>query len=402
MRFRCLSLRDLLTVTSLAFASVAQAELPRLQPTQVLRPTLEDIQPDPEQPPGEATFGRDVVIKGDLAAVGLPSAHAGAGLAAVFERDANGIWIRRATLTPEDSEPVVDFGKAVALSGRRLLVASTRAVFVFDGGANTWRQRQKLAFDSTVSDVAFAGKLAVVGTSENGAQAFYWQADGTFHASAAIMPSDAQAGDRFGAHVAISGATVAITAPGYNNNQGAAYVFTCTRLACRQQQKLLASDGDFFDQFGDSVDVLGNTLAVGATNNDPVTGNDLEEPSETNFTAIGAAYVFVRNADGTWVETQKLRVTPQEYNWYYNLGSSVALTTNGIVVGAPYGLTRFEPGKMFVYRRMGGTYVATHEMIGPLGLGHSIAVSGGVVLGGAPQEGQFQLNEGEVDVYSIP
>lgn len=397
MRFTCL-----LTVTSLAFASLARAELPQLQPTQVLRPTQEDLQPDPEQPPGEAGFGRDVVVKGNAAVVGLPAAHEGAGLAAVFERDANGTWTRRATLAAADSAAGAGFGKAVALSGQHLLVASAHDVYVFDGEGNTWRQRQKLALDATVNDVAFAGRLAVVGIGENGAQAFHLRNDGTLRASAAIMPSDVQAGDQFGAHVAISGSTVAITAPGYNDNQGAAYVFTCNRFGCRQQQKLLANDGDSFDRFGASVDVLGTTLVVGASNNDPVTGDDLEEPSETNFTAIGAAYVFARNADGTWVETQKLRVTPQEYNWYYNLGSSVAIAANGILVGAPYGPQRFEPGKIFFYRRMGAMYVATHAMIGPLGLGHSLSVSGTTLIGGAPQEGQFQLNEGEADIYSIP
>lgn len=393
-----------ITFVTFAVASMARAELPQLQPVQVLTPALSDIQPDPEQAPGEASFGHDVVIKGDVAVVGLSTAHEGAGLVAIFLRDTNGSWVRRATLAPDDAAATQNFGKSVALAGSRLLVASAHAAYLFEGSGDIWQQRQKLTISGTVSDVAFADRLAIIGTGErgsgnNGAQVFRLRADGTLHVVAQLLPSDVQSDDRFGARVAIFHSTVVVTAPGYNGGQGAAYVFTCAPPGCSQRQKLLANDGDAWDSFGDSVDVLGNTLVVGASGVEPVMGDDLQEPSEQNFTAQGAAYVFVRNPNGTWVETQKLRVTPQENNWYFNLGDSVALAPNLIIIGAPYGNTQFEPGKLFVYRRVGSMYVATEQMIGSLGLGTSVSISGNTVLSGAPQEYWYR---GEAGVYSIP
>jgi hypothetical protein len=393
--------RAAIMLATFAAVSIAQAALPELPPAQVLKPSVEDLQPDPEQPPAEAQFGVDVAIQdGGVAAVGLPGANDGAGRVAIFSRDASGTWIRRATLTAQDSTAGARFGKEVSLSGRHVLVAATNAIYVFEGAGAIWQERQRLALSATVSDVALAGRLVIVGNGvygENGAQVFRLGRDGRLHAVAQLLPSDVQAADRFGASVAISGSTVAITAPDYNRAEGAAYVFTCNEFGCVQRQKLLANDGAH-GRFGESVAVLGNTLVVGAPAADPVDGNPEEPTGENNFNAQGAAYVFVRSA-GTWVETQKLRVTPEEYDWYYNLGLSVALSADSIVIGAPYGLTRVVPGKIFIYQRMGTMYVATHVNTGAEGLGHSVAISGSTVLSGAPLE---YWDQGEADLYTIP
>jgi hypothetical protein len=44
-------------------------------------------------------------------------------------------------------------------------------------------------------------------------------------------------------------------------------------------------------------------------------------------------------------------------------------------------------------------YTATHKVIGSLGLGTSVSVSGTQLLSGAPQEDLFR---GEADVYALP
>ncbi len=51
------------------------------------------------------------------------------------------------------------------------------------------------------------------------------------------------------------------------------------------QAKLTASDGAAFDDFGISVSVSGDTVVVGAVNDDALSGFD-----------FGSAYVFVRDA----------------------------------------------------------------------------------------------------------
>jgi hypothetical protein len=404
MSSRAFGSRAAIAVAALTLASLARADLPGLQAEQVLRPAREDVQPDPEQPPSEATFGDDVAIQGNVALVSMSDAHDGAGRVAVFVRGTDGIWIRSATLTPDDAAPGAHFGKSIALSGRHALIASSNAIYLFEHAGSSWQQRQKIALASAVTDVAFAGQLAVVGTGEvgsgnNGAFAFHLSRDGRLHTVAQIVPSDVQQNDRFGARVAISGSTVAITAPGYNATQGAAYLYTCVPVGCWQNQKLLATDGEPSDSFGSAIDVRDDALVIGASNADSVFGNDFEEHSEQNFTAMGAVYAFVRLPSGTWTETQKFRPTPQQHNWYFNFGLSVALAADRIVVGAPYGFTQFEPGKIFIYRNIGGTFEATHAIVGALGLGQSTSLSGSTLFSGAPQE---DLYRGQAEIYSVP
>ena len=60
-----------------------------------------------------------------------------------------------------------------------------------------------------------------------------------------------------------------------------------------KQQKLLASDGGSYDEFGISVALDGNTAVVGAHQDDVYGTNS------------GSVYVFVRSGT-TWTQQQKL------------------------------------------------------------------------------------------------
>ena len=86
------------------------------------------------------------------------------------------------------------------------------------------------------------------------------------------MASDPAADDLFGTSVAISGETVVVGA--WNDdgaasaNQGSAYVFVSSGLAWIQQAKLEASDAAAGDIFGGSVAISGETIVVGASFDD--------------------------------------------------------------------------------------------------------------------------------------
>jgi hypothetical protein len=67
------------------------------------------------------------------------------------------------------------------------------------------------------------------------------------------------------------------------SNGGAAYVYVRDGHTWSLQQKLFASDRANFDQFGVAVDVVGDTIVVGAH-------GDNDEGFQT-----GAVYVFRRN-----------------------------------------------------------------------------------------------------------
>lgn len=70
---------------------------------------------------------------------------------------------------------------------------------------------------------------------------------------------------------------------------------------CTQQQKLTAGDAEAGDGFGHGVSVSGDTVMVGALNED------------AGGPGAGAAYVFTRTA-GVWTQQQKLTAGDAEEN----------------------------------------------------------------------------------------
>ncbi|MCH8066348.1 MAG: FG-GAP repeat protein, partial [Chloroflexi bacterium] len=104
-----------------------------------------------------------------------------------------------------------------------------------------------------------------------------------------LLASDAQAGDRFGVSVAVSGDTAVVGAHGEDaggSNAGAAYVFQRNQGGTDnwgEVKKLSSSDAEAGDQFGRSVAVSGDTVIVGAFAED------------AGGSAAGAAYLFDRD-----------------------------------------------------------------------------------------------------------
>ena len=94
-----------------------------------------------------------------------------------------------------------------------------------------------------------------------------------------LIASDAEAGDRLGGSVAISGRT-AIAGAHFksnpdvsdDNNAGAAYIFQDTSAggdwSSRAEIKLTAGDAGTGDKFGIAVGIDGDTAIVGANSND--------------------------------------------------------------------------------------------------------------------------------------
>ena len=89
--------------------------------------------------------------------------------------------------------------------------------------------------------------------------------------------------DFFEASVALDGNSLVVGAFGVDTqggNAGAAYLFTRTGSTWSESQKLEASDAEFHDLFGNSVALDGDTVAVGAYQED------------TGGANAGAAYVI--------------------------------------------------------------------------------------------------------------
>jgi len=154
----------------------------------------------------------------------------------------------------------------------------------------------------------------------------------------------AGADDQFGSAVAVSGDTVVVGArredsssTGINSapnesspHAGAAYVFVRSGTTWSQQAYLKASQVSAGDNFGISVAVSGDTVVVGATNEDSSSTSIDNTPDETAPDA-GAAYVFVRSST-TWSQQAYLKAS--QVSAGDNFGGSVSVSGDTVVVGA--------------------------------------------------------------------
>ncbi|MEM9023432.1 MAG: FG-GAP repeat protein, partial [Bacteroidota bacterium] len=151
-----------------------------------------------------------------------------------------------------------------------------------------------------------------------------------------IVPSDRSSSDNFGTAVAVDGDVAVISAiqdanglPGQPTLglAGSAYVFTQNQNGSwGQTVKLVPSDRESVDQFGKSVAVSGNTIMVGAWQED-------QDENNANFiTDAGSVYVFERDSAGNWTQVQKLTASDRSFNDRF--GNAVALDGNYAVIAA--------------------------------------------------------------------
>ena len=159
-----------------------------------------------------------------------------------------------------------------------------------------------------------------------------------------LKASNSDAGDAFGAAVAVSGDTVVVGAnaedsaatsvdgdqtDNHASGAGAAYVFQRVGATWVQQAYLKASNADAGDAFGTAVAISGDTIVVGAYLED---GGSVGSPGSNSASASGAAYVFVRQGT-SWSQQAYLKASNVGVNDYF--GAAVAISGDTIVVGAP-------------------------------------------------------------------
>ncbi|PYK13529.1 MAG: hypothetical protein DME64_13290, partial [Verrucomicrobia bacterium] len=148
-----------------------------------------------------------------------------------------------------------------------------------------WLEQKVTASDGTAnsyfgSAAALNGSTALIGAdgdnSFQGAAYLFTKSNGSWSEGQKLTASDGLPGDEFGYRVVLADNTLLVGAftatVGGVVSQGAAYVFTQSDGTWSESQKLTASDGALFDNFGASVALDGSTLVVGA-NGATVGGN---------------------------------------------------------------------------------------------------------------------------------
>jgi putative Ig domain-containing protein/FG-GAP repeat protein len=268
-----------------------------------------------------------------------------AGAAYVFVR--SGGWSQQAYLKASNTNAGDLFGWSVAASGDTVVVgapyeassatgvngnqadnslAGAGASYVFVRSGDTWSQQAYLKASNTGTgpsqfgaSMAVSGDTIVVGapgkdlispsdpTQKAGAAYVFVRSGGSWSQQAELKASNTDRLDAFGWSVALSGGTIVVGAPGeaskalgVNGNQadnsaleaGAAYKFVRSGSSWSQQAYLKASNTDAGDRFGRFVAVAGDTVVVGALDEDSsatgVHGNQYDNSAE----GAGAAYVF--------------------------------------------------------------------------------------------------------------
>jgi hypothetical protein len=177
-----------------------------------------------------------------------------------------------------------------------------------------------------------------------------------------LTASDAGAFDEFGNAVSLSGNTALVGSHKDNNLAGSAYLFDA--MTGQQLRKLSASDGASGDNFGASVALSGNTALIGAD-----IDRNAGEPT-------GSVYVF----DASTGQQLRKLLSPNPSTLGF-FGQSVDLEGTTAVIGSPGGF-----GSTYLFDVTTGQQL--RELPGPdvAGFGESVAISGNLVLVGAPRD----------------
>jgi hypothetical protein len=287
------------------------------------------------------------------------------------------------------------FGRCVAISGDTVVVGAQQE-------------------DSNATGVN--GNQADDSAADSGAVYVFVRTGGVWTQQAYLKASNAEANDFFGNSVAISGDTLVVgdnredsDATGVNGNQasnsaadsGAVYVFTRSGTTWTQQAYLKASNTGANDRFGTSVAIDGNTIVVGAHQEDSnATGVNGTQANNT-ATDSGAAYVFVRSGT-TWSQQAYLKSSNSDA--LDQFGVSVGISGETVVVGAyredsnatgvngsEANTTAFDAGAAYVFARSGTTWSqqaylkASNTEAGDF-FGYAVAIHDDTVVIGAYSE----------------
>ncbi len=330
----------------------------------------------PDGTAGDA-FGVAVAIEGSTAVVGAhlddEGAFVNAGSAYTFTRGVS-VWSAGTRRVANDPQSGALVGRSVAISDGTFVAGGSERAYVF---TSSGQQRKLTAADAGIDDfgacVDIDGGVCVVGAPldgvgsnptqgsawaftrvhfGNGAEDHLW-----LRSDARLLASDGTAGDVFGLSVAVSGNTAVVGAYreqiGSAQDQGAAYVFERSGSQWVQTAKLTAADGEANDRFGTSVAIEGDTVVVGAFDDD--FGSSVNQ---------GSAYVFTRTGTA-WTQRAKLSAFDGESN--DSFGISVAISGDTIVVGA-YGDnvgSNPDQGSAYVFVGSGATWTLQTQLTTP-------------------------------------
>ncbi|MBN1183598.1 MAG: T9SS type A sorting domain-containing protein [Bacteroidales bacterium] len=281
-------------------------------------------------------YGASMAIDGDYAVVGAPGYFNNQGCAYVLYYD-GWEWREVARLTALDWTTEKRLGESVSISGDVIAVGapyddvngdSSGSVYVFKKPVTGWVNVTQVAkltpssgssYDEFGKSVSISGDVIVSGAPNKGSAYVFVMPGGgwaNMTQTAILESSDGVALDNLGCAVGISGDVIVVGAKNFTSmtHQGAAYVYVKPGggwANMNQTAKLLSSDIANADEFGTSVAISGDTIAVGAPGDD----------------SYGAIYVFVKPGGGWANATQNAKLT---HDHTFPIGYSVCISNSVI------------------------------------------------------------------------
>lgn len=323
----------------------------------------------------DTRFGQAVAITDQFAMVGTYGYDDnGPNRGALFVFEKQGLnWVETQLLTNSDEENYDRFGWSVAIDGNYMVVGAigedddltgnnsmskSGAAYIFENQSGTWVEIQKIiASDRSIDDefgwsVDIDGNTIIIGAHQdfedvNGLNPIHHAGSsyifekngsgvwietqkiiGSGRAPDIVYPngySGEDLSDQFGHSVGISGDYIIVGALNHDWDPtntvstwqtGAAYIFERIGGTWIEVQKIRNADNIVsggWERFGSDVAIDSNIIAVGVWSQDySVTGTDYMKNA-------GAIYTFIRDAGGTWNETQKItagsRNTGDHFGW---------------------------------------------------------------------------------------
>ncbi len=360
-------------------------------------------------------MGEAIAADGGVAVVGarqsLLAGQATPGAAVVLERTAKG-WRSAQVLRAVNPRFGERFGSSVAVSGTRLAVgapdrAPCGAVTLFRRAKSSWVVEQVIA---PTAGGRFGGAIALDGSRlavgstwdfgisgpESGSVAIYDLDEDGLYTRVATLADDTPYSQHFGSAVALHGDLLVVGTPSSLQGTGplgggSASVFrrNAATGAWTLEQELWPPQAYASELFGTAVAIQGDTVVVGAPRAFGADGD-----------RIGAAHVFLRDAQGAWQHDAALvppdRVAPLAITGEIGFGRTLALRGALLAVGAPDRIDAAtgSDGATYLFRRDStrrwtpATLAASADTTaaGVLrGTGSALALAGDELLVGAPR-----------------
>jgi hypothetical protein len=369
------------------------------------------VEVQPNTPLTGSRFGRSLDIDGSWMVVGasfhqgpLPPANpVTEGRVYVFHR-VGGIWLEDAVLTAPDSHLGDGFGWKVVLDTGRLFVGGIannaqgeRAgkVYQFERSAGQWQLTHEILGSDTEAGDHFGASLAVDGDRlvvgaplEGFGHLLDWGkvyifdfGQGAWSQSDSFAPVGTDRNDWVGYTVALEGDRALVGSYADDTptvDSGSAWIYKLGPNGWEASAQLIPNDPEPYAHFSVSLMLKGARAFVGAHR---------AGQSGVSDEGRGVIYVFEETSQG-WVQTERL--APGFLNNGAILGLDMALAADGSLWSGAAG---YDQGRGAALQWSDATYLPrgtfVHEGLPVMsGLGIAVAVDGDLVALGAPVIGQ--------------